>query len=49
MVGDSPTDMKTAFNGGIKGLAVTWGYRTAEELKGNALVHTPEELRGILL
>ena len=27
MVGDSPTDMRTAANGGIKGVAVGWGYR----------------------
>ena len=33
LVGDSPTDMRTAFNGGIEGLAVTWGYRSAEELE----------------
>lgn len=32
LVGDSPTDMRTAFNGGIEGLAVTWGYRSAEEI-----------------
>ena len=32
MVGDSPTDMRTAANGGIEALAVTWGYRTADEL-----------------
>ena len=33
LVGDSPTDMRTAANGGIKGLAVSWGYRSAEELE----------------
>ena len=32
LVGDSPTDMRTAANGGIEALAVTWGYRSAEEL-----------------
>ena len=32
MVGDSPTDMRTAYNGGIDALAVSWGYRGAEEL-----------------
>ena len=32
LVGDSPTDMRTAANGGIEALAVTWGYSTAEEL-----------------
>ncbi len=32
LVGDSPTDMRTAANGGIEGLAVSWGYRSAEEI-----------------
>ena len=32
LVGDSPTDMRTAANGGIEALAVGWGYRSAEEL-----------------
>ena len=27
LVGDSPTDMKTAANGGIDAIAVSWGYR----------------------
>ena len=48
MVGDSPTDMHTAANGGIEGLAVTWGYRTADELAGHRLVHSVPELRGLL-
>jgi phosphoglycolate phosphatase len=49
MVGDSPTDMKTAANGGIDALAVTWGYRTQEELAGNRMVHTVEELKRYVL
>ena len=32
LVGDSPTDMRTAAAGGIEALAVGWGYRSAEEL-----------------
>jgi len=32
LVGDSDTDMKTAINAGIPGIAVTWGFRTKEEL-----------------
>lgn len=48
MVGDSPTDMKTAANGGIDALAVTWGYRTLEELAGNRMVHSVEELEDVL-
>ncbi len=49
MVGDSPTDMKTAANGGIDALAVTWGYRTLEELAGNRMVQTVEELKRYVL
>ena len=48
LVGDSPTDMKTAANGGIESIAVTWGYRTAEELAGHRQVNTVEELRTAL-
>lgn len=48
MVGDSPTDMKTAANGGIDAIAVTWGYRTVEELSGNRMVHTVKELDSLL-
>ena len=32
LVGDSPTDMRTAHNGGIDSIAVSWGYRTREDL-----------------
>ena len=49
LVGDSPTDMKTAANGGIESIAVTWGYRTSEELAGHRQVNTVEELRAELL
>lgn len=31
MVGDSDTDMQTAANGGIQGIAVNWGYRNMRE------------------
>ncbi len=48
MVGDSPTDMRTAANGGIDAVAVSWGYRTEEELAGNQIAHSIEELRRIL-
>lgn len=46
MVGDSDTDMETAANGGIQGIAVNWGYRdmsdwnhvdNVEELQKNIL------------
>lgn len=49
LVGDSPTDMRTAANGGIEALAVTWGYRSAGELAGNHLIHSVRELRTELL
>ena len=32
MVGDSDTDMETAANGGIEGIAVSWGYRDMKDL-----------------
>ena len=32
MVGDSPTDMRTAANGGIRGIAVNWGYRNMRDI-----------------
>ena len=44
LVGDSPTDMKTAANGGIAAIAVTWGYRPMKDLPGLTVVDTPEEL-----
>ena len=31
MVGDSPTDMRTAANDGIKGIIVGWGYRDTRD------------------
>lgn len=49
MVGDSPTDMLTAANGGIDAIAVSWGYRTKEELAGNSVVDTVEQLRNAIL
>lgn len=48
MVGDSPTDMQTAANGGIKAIAVSWGYRTKEDLTGNTIVDSVEQLRELL-
>lgn len=48
LVGDSPTDMKTAANGSIDSIAVSWGYRTKEELTGNRIVNSVEELREML-
>ena len=33
LVGDSDTDMKTAANASIPAVAVTWGFRSVDELK----------------
>ena len=57
MVGDSPTDMKTARNGGIRGIAVRWGYRdmpaaapgAPDAPDAFASVADPAELRALLL
>ena len=49
MVGDSPTDMRTAANGGIMGIAVGWGYRDMRGIEGITVVETVEELKKLLL
>ena len=46
MVGDSDTDMETAINGGIRGIAVGWGYRN---MRDRDHVDTTEELLKILI
>ena len=45
MVGDSATDMKTAANGGIRGIAVSWGYR---EMADGTVASSAEELQMLL-
>ena len=49
MVGDSDTDMETAANGGIMGIAVGWGYRDMRGIEGITVVETVEELQKLLL
>ena len=57
MVGDSDTDMETAANGGITGIAVNWGYRNMRETalrqaqgpQRMKVVETAEELQQSLL
>ena len=49
LVGDSPTDMKTAQNGGIRGIAVQWGYRDMAEGEFYPTAGSPAELRALLL
>ena len=48
LVGDSGTDMKTAANGGIKSIAVSWGYRALAPSAEYALAHSAVELRNLL-
>ena len=47
LVGDSPTDMRTAENGGIGSIAVSWGYRSREQLQAagaERIADTPEQI-----
>ena len=44
MVGDSDTDMETAANGGIMGIAVNWGYRDMSSIKNLKVANSVEEL-----
>ena len=48
LVGDSPTDMRTAANGNIAAIAVTWGYRPMRDLPGLTTVDSAEGLMEIL-
>lgn len=46
-IGDSDVDMHTGKNAGLQTIGVTWGFRTAEELRaagGDQLIDQPEEL-----
>lgn len=49
MVGDSDTDMETAANGGIKSIAVSWGYRNMNGVPGLKVANSAEELLKILM
>ena len=49
LIGDSPTDMHTAENGGIDSLAISWGYRTREDLAAYPIVDSVADLRKIIL
>ena len=46
LIGDSLTDMRTAANAGITGIAVNWGYRDMSD--HTPLAHTPAELHSML-
>ena len=49
MVGDSDTDMETAANGDIMGIAVNWGYRDMSSIENLKVANFVEELHQILL
>ena len=49
MVGDSDTDMETAVNGGIEGIAVSWGYRNMADVPGLKVAKSAEELLKLIL
>ncbi|MBO5581072.1 MAG: HAD family hydrolase [Bacteroidales bacterium] len=49
LVGDSSTDMLTARNGGIRSIAVTWGYRPMTATPEYPAVFSVEELAALLL
>lgn len=49
MVGDSRTDLKTASNAGIPGIAVTWGFRPADDFAGETYVADSAELLETLI
>ena len=51
-VGDSGIDMQTAANAHVDSVGVTWGFRSAEELRANGakqLAHTPDDILRIAL
>lgn len=48
-VGDSGTDILTARNGGVKSIAVNWGFRPVEDLVGaDFVVDSPERITEII-
>ena len=51
MIGDTEVDILTARNAGVKSIAVTWGFRTEEELKKykpDYIAREPEDIKRIL-
>ena len=48
MVGDSDTDMETATNSGIEGIAVSWGYRNMKDVPNLTVADSAEELYRVI-
>jgi phosphoglycolate phosphatase len=51
MIGDRHHDIVGALNNGFRAIGVTWGYGTADELRGagaECLAARPAELPGLL-
>ncbi len=51
MVGDGETDVLTAVNAGINGIAVLWGYRDKNVLAesgAKCFANTPEDILSVL-
>jgi len=51
-VGDTKTDMATAVGAGVRGVGVSWGFRSVEELwahGASAVIDHPRELLGALV
>lgn len=50
LVGDSATDMATAANAGVEGIAVSWGFRPKEALRAaSRIADTASQLRAMLM
>lgn len=50
MVGDSATDMNTARNAGVRGIAVSWGFRPKSALTdADTIVDSVDELKSAIL
>ena len=51
-IGDSPSDVKTAQNAGVHSIAVTWGFRSKEELSAaqpEFIAEKPSDITDIVL
>lgn len=46
-IGDSPTDVRTARNAGVRMVAVTWGFRPRAELRAAGAVHLVDTVAGL--